>query len=249
MHWLKRAAHSFKMKHSINFFQTVCQWHATNGITSKRNLLRAEAVLLKREAKMWLADRGVKVGTKQTITNETANIIVRSPRPVAETGFEDLFHALTTPEQSLVLKRAGYRGDLVWSRTQPLEGSYHTLWPFPVDVTRLQTQGNGSHYRLNQAQVLVWNRAAVFIEQRSLGEFKNCLHLRGQQVRAITQSSDGVVAIFDIEADGFLMWRRGVRDLSSSLTLRGVKHAPISMHELVPISRDSRGFGSLLYLA
>lgn len=237
------------MNHHINILQRVKVAHLQSGTKPTRNIVRAEAILLKDETNHWIAERLTQVGNLHTISSEIADIIIQSPRGVTATTPGNLFRSLSQPGQSFVLREVQPGGKHLWSWEEKQHGREAKFWPFPVDASALRLRKDNRPYAPNRTQVLNWDRAVVFIDPSSLAKFAEYLRLPEKKVRAVIQSSDSVVAIFAIQATYYLLWRDRVRALSCSLKSRGVLHKPISMQDLAPIPNNSRGDGSLIYLA
>lgn len=81
------------------------------------------------------------------------------------------------------------------------------------------------------------------------GRLVRFLKKGGGAVLAVVAADDGVCVVFRTNAADYETWQRCCRGLEKGLPLEGIAVSKISLQTLVPISRDSRGRGALLFLA
>lgn len=160
-----------------------------------------------------------------------------------------LFRSLCKAGQSLILSRHRQNDDVVWTADEQLQGWRHFFWPFAVDKSKLFVPRYKRHYRMTRYEVLQWDRVAVSIPLGSIPSLVKLLKADDSGIRAVVEAHDGVHVIFKVEAADYATWARECRGLQSTLAANKIEHGRFSLHNLVPISRNSVGHGAVLFLA
>lgn len=162
----------------------------------------------------------------------------------------DLFEILALPTQSLVISQPEKWDDVIWTSGDKEVRKWRSgLWPFPVDDSKLVVPPHKRHFRRTRDEVLVWDRVAVMVPDSNVQALVRLLRKASGGVTSIIAADEGVCVIFRIEAQDFESWQQMSRLLHKTLADAGVHAEKISLHTLVPISRESRGRGALLFLA
>ncbi len=162
----------------------------------------------------------------------------------------DLLETLASPKQSLVIVQPGKRDDVIWTSGEKKVSKWRNgFWPFPVDASKLVVPPHKRHFQLTSEEVLTWDRVAVMVPDSNVQALVRFLRKAGGGLTLIVAANDGVCVIFRIEASDYESWLHVCRLLHKSLAEAGVHADRISLRTLVPISRESRGRGALLFLA
>lgn len=211
--------------------------------------ISAETQLLRKEVEQNLASTFDKVIVDSTFTFKYADIINLSPCPIGDHGYQDLLRSLSTPEHGLVLKRPQKDlGVLVNGDTQ-VTSMRDSFCPLPVDHQTLASSTRRQSLNLTRRNFAVWDRAAVPVPDREIPHLVHWIGKGPYVVRAITAADGGVMVIFGVDAHDYDTWRAEGRRLRQWYADRELMLDKFSLHTLVPISRESRGRGALLYLA
>lgn len=207
--------------------------------------IKAEAQLLRKEIEQGITDKFHLAIQDSSFTSKYVDIINQSPRAIGSHDYESMFSGLCPPGQGLILKGTRREEGILWTRDTELHSWRDHFWPFPVDsLTTLSTSLN-----LTRRHVTQWNRAAVLVPYAAIPALVGVLRTGRMPVRSIVAAEGGVMVIFGVNADNFQMWQSECHRVRSWCADRELKFGKFSMHTLVPISRESRGVGALLYLA
>lgn len=160
-----------------------------------------------------------------------------------------LFRSLCNAGQSLILTRHRQNNDVLWTPGEVLQGWRDFFWPFAVDKNKLFVPPYKRHFRMTRYEVLQWNCAVVPIPLTGIPSLVKLMEADDPGVHAVVEAHDGVVVIFAVEAADFVTWTRECRRIKNMLASNRVKHGAFSLHNLAPISRNSKGHGAVLYLA
>lgn len=177
--------------------------------------------------------------------------IINLPRNSAPlSNHIDLLERLVGKDQSIILAQPGKNDDLLWRcGEKAVPQKRNGFWPFGVDASKLEVPPRQRHYRRTRDEVLHWNRLAVMVPDSNVPALVRLLRKARGAVVAIVAADDGVCVIFRTDAQDYPSWQHWCRVLETRLADAGVYAGKISLSTLVPISRESRGRGSLLYLA
>jgi hypothetical protein len=162
----------------------------------------------------------------------------------------DLFEILALPTQSLVISQPEKRDDVIWTSGEKEVPKWRNgFWPFPVNASKLVVPPHKRHFRRTRDEVLVWDRVAVMVPDSNVQALVRLLRKASGGVTSIVAADEGVCVVFRIEAQDYKSWQQMCRLLHRTLAGAGVHAEKISLQTLVPISRESRGRGALLFLA
>jgi len=210
--------------------------------------LEAEAELLRNDIEKYLASK-IDDSAEDEFPERYQGLINVSKRRIAHHGYLDLFEAMTSNVGNLILTKPRKNDDVVWTPGKELQGWRGNVWPLPVAETNLVVPPHKRHYRMTRHDVLRWDCAAVMVPDGCVGHLVRFLKKGGGAVLAVVAADDGVCVVFRIHATDYETWQRCCRALERGLPLEGIAVSKISLQTLVPISRESRGRGALLYLA
>jgi hypothetical protein len=233
---------------NLNVLALLTDIRSAAGKKDSQTMLKARTQVLLRETKGILATEIERTGDDE-FSQKYGDIILESPRLFSTITTDDLFRSLARMGQSVVLKRLHKRGDSVWAWFEEPEVWRNSFWPFPVNGADLFVRRDGSHYHLTRAQVLNWDRVAIFVDDRYIPHLVKLVRDSAYFFRAVVAAKGGVMVICRVDAQDFVTWQNGCRKLKAWLISHHVGVGRISMHTLVPISRESRGPGALIYLA
>lgn len=185
----------------------------------------------------------------QAFRPDYAELMMKSPKAIHTLTYEDLLSALASPGQTLITLRPHKKHDVLWQGKGTLKEWRGFVRPFPVNAGALAIRRRQIHYAVTRGEILSFDRAATKIPTTSLESFKRFLKNHKHRIRAVVAEKDGVMAIFNVVAHDYLSWRKSTMTLWALLTKNGVDAERFKLGRLVPISRESRGLGALLYLA
>lgn len=211
--------------------------------------VKIESQFLQPSANKALADTFDAALGNQGFSPHYAELMMKSPKAIHTLTYEDLLSALASPGQTLITLRPHKKQDILW-QGKGTGGQWRGfVRPFPVNPDNLAIRSHQVHYNVTRAEILSFDRAATKIPTSSLEAFMRFLKNHKQRIRAVVADKDGVVVIFNVVAHDYSSWRKSTMKLWDLLTKNGVDAKRFKLGQLVPISREYRGRGSLLYLS
>lgn len=180
---------------------------------------------------------------------EHAELMMKSPKAISTLTYEDLLSALASPGQTLITLRPHKKHDVLW-QGKGTGGEWRGfVRPFPVNAGALAIRRRQIHYAVTRNEILTWDRAATKIPTSSMEAFMRFMKNHKHRIRAVVADKDGVMVIFNVVAHDYLSWRKSTITLWALLTKNGVNADRFKLGRLVPISRESRGRGALVFMA
>lgn len=222
---------------------------AVSGIQQPPSQVKAECLLLRQRIESAL-EKEFDSALKDTgFSRDFAEVINRSPQRIDAVTYESLLDSLAKENQALVLMRPHQKGDVVWQGKGTAREWRDYVRPMPVRAHMLQVPPRRIHYRVTRDEIAVWQQAATFIPTSSLEALMRFRDKDIDRIRAIVADRNGVVVIFNVVAHDYQSWRKSTMKLWDVLTANGVAAKRFTLGRIVPISRESRGRGAVLYLA
>lgn len=215
------------------------------GETFSAEQIKAEVQLLGKDIDQMLTDQFHRAIQDSSFTLKYAKIINLSPRPIGSHGYEDMFRSLCSSGQGLILKGMRREAGLLWTRDTELLSTRDHFRPFPVDAG-IELSDT---YRFTRRDVATWDRAAAFVPDNNIAALITMLRQGKHGIRSVVAAEGGVMVLFAVQARDYQKWHTECQRLFYRCQDAHLKIAKFSMHTLVPISREARGRGSLLFLA
>lgn len=211
--------------------------------------IKAEGQLLHQGVEAALGKLFDAAQEDEAFSRYVAPLVNKSPQPVSTLTYEDLLSALASPGQTLITLRPHKKHDVLWQGKGTSKEWRGFVRPFPVNAGALAIRRRQIHYAVTRGEILTWDRAATKIPTSSLEAFMRFHKNHKHRIRAIVADKDGVMVIFNVVAHDYSSWRKSTMKLWALLAKNSVDAKRFKLGQLVPISRESRGRGSLLYLA
>lgn len=225
------------------------QYLAENQIQQPDAQIKAEGQLLHQSVEAALGKLFDAAQEDQAFSRDVAPLVNKSPKAISTLTYQELLAALATPDQALILMRPHKKEDVIWQGKGTDKEWRGFVRPFPVNPDNLAIRSHQIHYSVTRGEITNWNRAATTVPTSSLEAFMRFLKNHSHRIRAVVADKDDVMVIFNVVASDYPSWRKSTIELWHLLTKRGVNAERFRLGRLVPISRESRGRGALLYLA
>lgn len=219
---------------------------ARAGVHLPPPLIKAETQLLRREIEQGITSAFDKAIEESSFARKYSAIVNLSPVSIGDLDYQTLFRRLCGPEQGLIMKSRTHEDGILWTPDSTLRGWRDHFMPHPLDLTRLPTEKGRL---LTRQHVARWNHVAVLVLDESVPTLVQMIRGARHRFEYIVAGDGGVMVGFKCQANCYRWWKSACASIRTWCVDNNVKIGKISLHTLVPVSRESRGRGALLYLA
>ncbi len=179
-----------------------------------------------------------------------AQLIAMSPVSLHTLDNTDLLKSLQDKGDGLIVLSPSRRlNDKIWKpdESAPLDRGY--VWPLAVNSETVVKRPGAGRYRRTKADVASWTWATAYLPREYIRLISAGIVNDGLPVKAVVVDNNGVMAVFQVNAENHDEWTSRCKEIRTHLLAEGLPIVSFRIDSLIPLQHGTQKHGTIIYLA